>query len=156
MKSTTKRNGIGEAYTRVMRKAWRPGNGSELKRRGQQFRPLTEQTASMYVRAMFREWAKLGYRLPKAADYLKTVDFVPAYQGRWAQRRSFNQQIALTNWYDLNHELSHWVFWKYSRATRRTGNGQQHHCDRHLEWERTGAEWICRRMIEDKPFRLEE
>ena len=148
------RRDIGEAYRRVMRKAWLNGSGNTLRERGQQLRPLTKHTASMYVRAMLREWAKLGYQLPSAASYLKQLEFVPAYSGRYNKRRSLHGTIALTNWYDLNHEFSHWVFWKYSAATRRDGNGQHHHCDRHLEWERTGAEWICRRMIEDKSFKL--
>jgi len=148
------RQDIGEAYQRVMRKAWRNGNRNTLEKRGQQLRPLTEYTASMYIRAMIREWKKLGYELPDSAQFLSTLEFVTAYQGKHAQRRTYRNSIALTKWHDLNHEFSHWMFWKYSRATRRSGNGQHHHCDRHLEWERTGAEWICRRMIQDKPFSL--
>ena len=150
------RNDIGEAYRRVMRKAWLPADRTMLQEQGSRLRPLTQHTASMYIRAMMREWGKLGYQLPQANDVIARSDFVPAYQGRYNKRRSFRDTIVLGNWHDLNHEFAHWMFWKYSRATRRTGNGQHHHCDRHLEWERTGAEWICRRMIEPKPFKLEE
>lgn len=146
---------IGEAYVRVMRKAWLPSNRTKLDDQGRRLRPLTEYTASMYIRAMMREWRKLGYELPVAAELLESLEFVTAYQGKHAQRRTYRNTIALTNWEDLNHEFSHWMFWKYANATRRSGNGQHHHCDRHLEWERTGAEWICRRMIEPKPFTLE-
>ena len=133
---------IGEAYRRVMRKAWLNGNGNTLKKRGQQLRPLSKHTASMYIRAMIREWGKLGYQLPDAKRYLNSIDFVEDYEGKWAQRRSWGATIALTNWYDLNHEFSHWMFWRYANATKRSGKGQHHHCARHLEWERTGAEWI--------------
>ena len=148
------RRDIGEAYRRVMRKAWLSGSGNTLKARGQRLRPLTKHTASMYIRAMMREWVKLGYELPDSKPFISGLEFVPAYEGKWAQRRTYRNTIALTNWYDLNHEFSHWMFWRYASATRRPGNGQHHHCDRHLEWERTGAEWICRRMIEDQPFKL--
>lgn len=148
------RNDIGEAYVRVMRKSWDPASKKNLSDRDLQFRSLTEHTATMYIKAMIREWTKLGYQMPDAKQYLKGVKFVEAYQGKYAQRRSKAYTIALTNWYDLNHELSHQMFWRFSNATRRSGRIRHHHCDRHLEWERTGAEWICRRMIQDKPFSL--
>lgn len=147
------RQDIGEAYRRVMGKAWTPFR--KLDRERFQVRPLSQHTASMYIRAMMREWRKLGYTLPDADRHLQSVEFVQPYKSNWGvQRRSFRGAIVLSNWHDLNHEFSHWMFWRYSRATRRSGNGQHHHCDRHLEWERTGAEWICRRMIQDKPFSL--
>lgn len=146
---------IGEAYRRVMSKAWTPFR--ELNGERERVRPLTEHTAKMYIKAVIREWRKLGYQLPDANRYIEGVEFVQPYKSIWGgKRRSFRDTIVLGNWHDMNHEFSHWLFWKYSRATRRSGNGQHHHCDRHLEWERTGAEWICRRMIEAKPFKLEE
>ena len=147
------RRDIGEAYGRVMGKAWKPFR--KLDRERFQVRPLSQHTASMYIRAMIREWRKLGYTLPDADRYLRSVEFAQPYKSNWGgQRRSWRNTIVLSNWHDMNHEFSHWMFWRYSEATRRSGNGQHHHCDRHLEWERTGAEWICRRMIQDKPFSL--
>lgn len=149
------RRDIGEAYRRVMSKAWTPFR--ELDRERERVRPLTEHTAKMYIKAVIREWRKLGYQLPDASRYLEGVEFVQQYKSIWGgKRRSFRDTIVLGNWQDMNHEFSHWLFWRYARATRRSGNGQHHHCDRHLEWERTGAEWICRRMIEAKPFKLEQ
>ena len=150
------RNDIGEAYRRVMRKAWLPANGNTLRDQGSRLRPLTQHTASMYIKAMIREWSKLGYNLPKAERYLPTLEFVEI-ERQWFHytRRSWRNSIVLFNWHDLNHEWSHWMFYRYSGKVRRKANGLQHHCDRHLEWERTGAEWICKRMIQPKPFKLE-
>ena len=145
---------IGEAYRRVMRKAWLPANGNTLNDQGRGLRPLTQHTASMYIRAMMREWRKLGTTCPLQPSCSSRFEFVPAYQGKWAQRRTRRNTIALTNWYALNHELSHWMFWRYANATRRSGNGQHHHCDRHLSGSEPERSVICGRMIEPKPFTL--
>ena len=132
------RKDIQEAYERVMTKHWQPARNQDMV-----FKALTQQTATRYCKVMSKKWRGNAF---SASSY----KFVKGFkEGRYAQRRTGNWTIALTNWEDLNHEFSHWWFYLYG-GIRLNDRGREHHCDRHLEWEYTGADWICKHMLTNK------
>ncbi len=132
------RKDIQEAYERVMEKHWKPSKNPDMV-----FKALTKQSATMYCKAMLKKWSGKTFSV---SDYSFVEDFK---EGSYAQRRTGNGTIALTNWYDLNHEFSHWCFYLHGSISG-NGRGGEHHCDRHLEWEYTGADWICKKMLVNK------
>ena len=134
------RQDIGEAYRRVMRKAWQPS-----KEQGVKLKPLTAGRARAYCKATLKLWTdgRVTFN-PKAYEIIEATG---------NHYRTWNSTIALSNWEDLNHEWSHWCFMRYG-PIRRKVNGLNHHCAHHLEWERSGALWICRRQLESD-FRLQ-
>ena len=135
------RNDIGEAYRRVMAKAWLPSKAEAAK-----LKERTAARAKSYCKATLKMWTE-GRRVFNPADY----QFLEAKGNHF---HTWNWNIVLSNWYDLNHNWSHWCFMKY--GPMKLGlRGREHHCSRHLEWERAGALWICRRQLEIKP-KLEE
>jgi|TARA_R100000455_G_C6240672_1_gene99684 hypothetical protein len=135
------RNDIGEAYRRVMAKAWLPSKAEDAK-----LKELTAARAKSYCKATLKMWTE-GRRVFNPEDY----QFLEAKGNHF---HTWNWNIVLNNWYDLNHNWSHWCFMKY--GPMKVGlRGREHHCDRHLEWERDGALWICRRQLEIKE-KLEE
>ena len=138
------RRDIEEAYVRVMRKHWAPAVAE-----GVVLRELTPHTASMYIKAVVKKWT--GKKINPA----QLFDFVEDFKTGYNRRRTWRGTIVLSNWHDLNHEFSHYWFWRSGYTRRNAGGNYSHHCDRHLEWEYTGADWICRRMLQPKPFTLD-
>ena len=135
------RNDIGEAYRRVITKAWLPSKEPDVK-----LKELTEGRARSYCKATLKMWTE-GRKTFDPADY----EILDAKGNHF---RTWNWNIVLSNWYDLNHDWSHWCFMKYG-PQKRGLRGREHHCSHHLEWERAGALWICRRQLESD-FKLDD
>ena len=128
------RQDIKEAYTRVMGKAWEPSKRQDVK-----LKELTEARARSYCKATLKMWTDGRIKFnPKAYEII---------QATGNRYRTWDRTIALSNWVDLNHEWSHWCFMRFGSIERNV-RGLNHHCAHHLEWERSGALWICRRQLE--------